>query len=139
MLPGKTAFSRKYVRLFAEDELEDDDRDAVSDTSDGFGGCRRRKQCRWWTVVVLSLGGLLAGVMAFLSLVSALDSTCQNPVVRKEWRDLSRDEKTEYIRATQCLQHKPSRLGLDHSLYLDFPYVHIHVGNRCKCSSSHLK
>lgn len=62
-------------------------------------------------------------------------TACKKPAVRREWRSLSRSEKLEYIQAVQCLRSKPSRLGLGHTLYDDFPYVHIHIGNDCRLST----
>ncbi|KAL2217410.1 hypothetical protein M432DRAFT_516476, partial [Thermoascus aurantiacus ATCC 26904] len=54
---------------------------------------------------------------------------CKTPYTRREWRSLSREEKKEYIEAVQCLRRLPSRLGLNQSLYHDFPYVHSRTGN----------
>ncbi|KAI1464569.1 Di-copper centre-containing protein [Daldinia caldariorum] len=51
-------------------------------------------------------------------------TTCENPAVRKEWRTLSTDERNSYISAVKCLATKPSMLGLNTTLYDDFPYVH---------------
>ena len=59
---------------------------------------------------------------------------CPNPPTRREWRSLSRDEKQDYLLAVQCLRETPSRLGLNQSLYDDFPYVHIRVGGYCMTS-----
>lgn len=57
---------------------------------------------------------------------------CSSPTIRREWRSLSWVEKLNYIEAVQCLRGLPSRLGLNHSLYADFPYVHENVGNYCE-------
>ena len=53
---------------------------------------------------------------------------CQNPTVRHEWRSLSREEKNAYLDAVKCLRTIPSRLGLNHTLYDDFPYFHSRTG-----------
>jgi tyrosinase len=61
---------------------------------------------------------------------------CKDPAIRGEWRSLSQDEKKEYIKAVQCLKETPSRLGLNQSLYDDFPYIHSTVGDAsmyCRC------
>jgi len=58
-------------------------------------------------------------------------STCNRPQFRREWRSLSHLEKRSYIQAVQCLKKTPSRLGLNQSLYDDFPYVHFRVGGYC--------
>ena len=59
---------------------------------------------------------------------------CPDPPIRREWRSLSGDEKQDYLLAVQCLRETPSRLGLNQSLYDDFPYVHIRVGGYCMTS-----
>ena len=56
-------------------------------------------------------------------------TSCLSAPKRREWRSLSRSEKTEYINAVQCLRTTPSVLSLPQTLYDDFPYVHMHVGN----------
>ncbi|KAJ8064632.1 hypothetical protein OCU04_006958 [Sclerotinia nivalis] len=56
-------------------------------------------------------------------------SICITPVVRREWRTLSRNEKHEYLEAVKCLRSKPSILGTNHSLYDDFGYSHIQIGD----------
>ncbi|MCJ1310855.1 hypothetical protein MMC25_004523 [Agyrium rufum] len=53
---------------------------------------------------------------------------CKNPAVRHEWRSLSTEEKGAYVRAVQCLRTVPSRLGLNQTLYDDFPYFHARTG-----------
>jgi len=55
-------------------------------------------------------------------------STCTSPVIRREWRNFSEKEKDEYFRAVHCLRTKPSILGTNHSLYDDFGYIHIQIG-----------
>lgn len=61
-----------------------------------------------------------------------LTAACQSPALRKEWRSLDSQEKFQYIEAVQCLKKRPSELGLNHTLYDDFPWVHIHFGENCK-------
>lgn len=58
-------------------------------------------------------------------------SACNNSQFRREWRSLSHQEKDSYIQAIKCLKQTPSRLGLNQSLYDDFPYVHFRVGGYC--------
>ena len=57
--------------------------------------------------------------------------SCDQPALRKEWRSLERTEKLNYIEAVLCLKSTPSQLGLNHSLYDDFPWVHMHFGETC--------
>ena len=59
-------------------------------------------------------------------------TACTDPVIRREWRDLSDAEKSDYISAVQCLRSSPSRLGVNQTLYDDFPYVHSRNGEACK-------
>lgn len=39
--------------------------------------------------------------------LSAKATTCVDPVVRKEWRELTADEKAEYLRAAVCVRNLP--------------------------------
>ena len=54
--------------------------------------------------------------------------SCENPAIRHEWRSLSKREKGAYLQAVQCLRTTPSRLGLNQTLYDDFPYLHTRTG-----------
>ena len=54
---------------------------------------------------------------------------CHKVQTRREWRSLSHAEKHAYLGAVNCLRTKPSKLGLNQSLYDDFPWVHSRVGN----------
>ena len=56
---------------------------------------------------------------------------CNQPALRKEWRSLERIEKLSYIEAVRCLKSFSSQLGLNQSLYDDFPWVHMHYGETC--------
>ncbi|WQF83004.1 Putative tyrosinase copper-binding domain, di-copper centre-containing domain superfamily [Colletotrichum destructivum] len=58
----------------------------------------------------------------------AQNSRCQAPSIRREWRSLSSDEKTDYISAVRCLLSKPSKVPAGTSLYHDFPRLHSVVG-----------
>lgn len=55
--------------------------------------------------------------------------TCRNPALRQEWRTLSIQQKRAYISAVQCLQTKPSKLGMDHKLHDEFTWLHSRLGN----------
>ncbi|KAF9871307.1 hypothetical protein CkaCkLH20_11228 [Colletotrichum karsti] len=46
---------------------------------------------------------------------------------RVEWRELSQTAQADYIKAVQCLDGLPSKIGLETSRYNDFPYVHAHL------------
>lgn len=56
--------------------------------------------------------------------ISKYSTECKKYTIRREWRSLSKMEKHGYIQAVQCLQTKPSVLGLNQTLYDDFPWVH---------------
>lgn len=81
--------------------------------------------------IILGFGGriLVKQKGDFNSLAS---TACTDPVIRREWRGLSDAEKSDYIEAVQCLRSSPSRLGLNQSLYDDFPYVHSRNGEACE-------
>ena len=59
-------------------------------------------------------------------------TACSDPIIRREWRNLSDAEKSDYIAAVQCLRNSPSRLSLNQTLYDDFPYVHSRNGEACE-------
>ena len=70
-------------------------------------------------------------VLALIWTSRTLDSSsksCDSLAVRHEWRDLSKEEKKEYLQAVRCLREHPSSLGLNQSLYDDFPYFHTRTG-----------
>ncbi|KAF8246821.1 Di-copper centre-containing protein [Wilcoxina mikolae CBS 423.85] len=58
----------------------------------------------------------------------ATTDRCKRPLIRKEWRTLSKGEKWEYIKAVKCIQKQPSRLtnipGAE-SRFEDYQGVHI--------------
>ncbi|RFU31128.1 hypothetical protein B7463_g5224, partial [Scytalidium lignicola] len=51
-------------------------------------------------------------------------SRCTNPVIRREWRSLSTQEKDVYLGAVQCLSRLPSKINPDSTLHDDFAWVH---------------
>lgn len=83
-----------------------------------------------WVAVLFIVLGLGGGILIKQNIgsKSMAPMSCTNPVIRREWRDLSDVEKSEYIDAVQCLRSLPSRLGLNQTLYDDFPYVHSRNG-----------
>lgn len=97
---------------------------------------------RFWHILVLWLMTIaLVAVAARASFYfysstpqeSALSSTqCQNPSIRREWRTLSTSEKLDYLDAVVCLTKTPSVLGLNQTLFDDFPFIHTTIGKEGK-------
>lgn len=56
-------------------------------------------------------------------------TTCLDPYLRREWRSLSREEKSSYIDAVNCLALTPSVLRDNGTLYDDFPWAHNQVAH----------
>lgn len=74
---------------------------------------------------------LLLAVLTLASLISSSNIiTCKDPIVRKEWRNLSFSEKKSYLDAVDCITTKPSltlpsnNTGV-RSRYDDLLYTHI--------------
>lgn len=71
----------------------------------------------------------------FRKIVPALQgknqASCAKPSIRREWRTLSESDQLQYIAAVQCLRDRPSQLGLNQTLYDDFPWTHSRIGNYC--------
>jgi len=63
---------------------------------------------------------------------------CIKPIIRREWQSLSRSEKTEYLRAVQCLSTQPSQLTDNGTLYSDFALVHRTSGSYTHGAASFL-
>lgn len=61
--------------------------------------------------------------------VSAQTGGCVNPALRQEWSNATSAQRTSYLKAVLCLNTKPSRIGLNSSLYNDFPWVHNQLQN----------
>ncbi|KAK1831521.1 hypothetical protein QBC39DRAFT_92827 [Podospora conica] len=70
------------------------------------------------------LSASLNAALALPSDISPRQSTCTSPKLRKNWSKATRAEQQSYISAVLCLAKKPSRLGLDTTLYDDFAWVH---------------
>lgn len=57
---------------------------------------------------------------------------CSHVRTRREWRTLSKAEKSEYIDAVKCMTQTPSKMGLNGTLYDDFPWTHAQAGGSSK-------
>ncbi|KAM0542966.1 hypothetical protein ACHAPJ_012523 [Fusarium lateritium] len=55
------------------------------------------------------LASLALAAVSFASPVARATGTCSEPVVRKEWRELTSAEKTEYLRAAVCVRNLPKQ------------------------------
>ncbi|KAM0795969.1 hypothetical protein BDR22DRAFT_893659 [Usnea florida] len=66
----------------------------------------------------------------------ASSNLCKEPPIRREWRSLTLDEKSEFIQAVNCLSTKPSRWGMNGTLYDDFALLHGSIGSWCHRSAS---
>lgn len=77
------------------------------------------------------LSCIFFGSSGLFSTYSHESTICHHPSLRQEWRSLSREEKKNYIDAVQCLKDIPSEIGLNQTLYDDFPWVHKHIGEYC--------
>lgn len=67
------------------------------------------------------------------------DGPCQNPVVRQEWRTLSADDQSGYIKAIQCLAGQPSKAsGTNTTRIDDFARVHAALNNNIHFVASFL-
>ncbi|KAL2863121.1 tyrosinase family protein [Aspergillus lucknowensis] len=64
--------------------------------------------------------------LALLHLTFGAAKPCRNPPVRKEWRELNHQEKSEYLEAVHCLTTKDSISGLEGAVnrFDDFQAVH---------------
>ncbi|CEF88219.1 hypothetical protein SNK03_012974 [Fusarium graminearum] len=83
--------------------------------------------------------------MRFLSLTlpalcaaAAVPKSCENPTKRVEWRQLDQTVRQQYVDAVLCLTTKPSRIGLNSTLYDDFPYVHSQLDKQIHSVASFL-
>jgi tyrosinase len=57
-------------------------------------------------------------------------------MTRVEWRQLSSVDQQQYIDSVLCLKTKPSRIGLNSSLYDDFTFVHFTLNKQSKFKSA---
>ncbi|KAI0134261.1 hypothetical protein BJ170DRAFT_716707 [Xylariales sp. AK1849] len=80
------------------------------------------------------MGGLVTSLSVILLALTQLTSVlgaCLNPLVRKEWRTLTTNERQSYIAAVQCLQKAPARTSAlfsgVRSRFDDFQAEHINV------------
>ncbi|KAL3419621.1 monooxygenase [Phlyctema vagabunda] len=57
-------------------------------------------------------------------------------MVRHEWSSVSQGVRDNYIESVLCLATKPSRIGLNSTLYDDFPWIHNQLASESKSPTS---
>ncbi len=128
--------NKDYTRLPTSESASEDLEDKEKATWQR--ATRRVVTSSFIAVMAICLG--VAVVVLAVSCCTRTTSTsarpCESLAVRLEWRDLNREEKREYLRAVSCLRERPSRLGLNQTLYDDFPYFHTRTGEDGKPRSS---
>lgn len=77
---------------------------------------------------MLAAAGAVAPAVA-LPANPAPRATCTNPEKRIEWREMQPEQQKSYLDAVKCLTTKPSKIGLNSTLYDDFPNVHFRLNN----------
>ncbi|KAI9167905.1 Tyrosinase ustQ [Paramyrothecium foliicola] len=80
---------------------------------------------------------------ASVCLGAALDTRqtprpCFKVAKRVEWRQLPDQDKKSYLDSVLCMTTKPSRLGLNSTLYDDFPWAHARVNDNIHAVASFL-
>ena len=119
-------------------DLEYDDVKTDGSPQPLFNHAQRSRTLRLSLVLSLAILCIVLGFGVGLLIKQKIDTSflaptaCPDPVIRREWRGLSDAERQDYIEAVQCLRSSPSRLGLNQSLYDDFPYVHSRNGEACE-------
>ncbi|KAK1957583.1 Di-copper centre-containing protein [Colletotrichum sublineola] len=63
---------------------------------------------------------------------------CRGPIVRKEWRELSAFERSDFTRAVKCLSTIPSNQGFNGTVYDDFSILHEQFGSQSHRNASFL-
>ncbi|KAK1977899.1 hypothetical protein LZ30DRAFT_752531 [Colletotrichum cereale] len=63
---------------------------------------------------------------------------CRHTTVRKEWRELSAFEKSDFTRAVNCLSTIPSNQGLNGTVYDDFSIMHEQFGSQSHADATFL-
>lgn len=98
---------------------------------------RQKRSGQTAPILCIALSCLAIGIASgiFLSLLrhagAQPQNPCGHPPDRREWRTLSGIQRHGYLKAVLCLKRSPSRLGMNQSLYDDFPWVHAIQGGYC--------
>ncbi|KAH8171379.1 hypothetical protein LIA77_08146 [Sarocladium implicatum] len=71
-----------------------------------------------------------AGTLASAAVLPPRDTKhCENPSKRIEWRELKPEDQQSYLDSVLCLTTKPSRRGLNSTLYDDFGHLHFKLNS----------
>jgi tyrosinase len=82
--------------------------------------------------IVLMIATISGSFQIYPKAQAALSpSSCIDPPTRREWRALLPEERGDYIKAVKCLHNTLSTLTGRGSLYDDFVFVHMWVGQEC--------
>ena len=137
--PSLTVHARQSTASYAPivnldtNDHSDDEKNPQQNIVSSAHRSKVLRLCAVLMCIILGFGG--GGLLVRQKIDSkslAPTTACTDPVIRREWRDLSDVEKGDYIAAVQCLRNSPSRLGLNQTLYDDFPYVHSRNGEACE-------
>ena len=143
MMPDHDSYPDTRLPLLQPDQDSECDVEKYEETYGRRESLAETKIFKSFLIILLALSSLLIGfswgklsdmygkaAQDQPSLIETPD-VCKDGPVRREWRTLSKAEKAEYIRAVQCLRETPSMLGLNQSIYDDFPWVHSRFGEGC--------
>ncbi|KAF5667277.1 monophenol monooxygenase (tyrosinase) [Fusarium heterosporum] len=75
----------------------------------------------------LTIASIIAPAVSFPGFKAG--KSCTDPAKRIEWRELDPADQKGYIDSVLCLKTKPSRMGLNSSLYDDFPHLHFKLND----------
>ena len=131
-------YSQLQAAYAPVEDLEIDDDEADDNPQASVSNVHRSRILRLSLVLCVAVLCIALGFGGCILVKQEIDAkflastTCTNPHIRREWRDLSDAEKSDYIEAVQCLRSSPSRLGLNQTLYDDFPYAHSRNGEACE-------
>ncbi|KAL8713748.1 MAG: hypothetical protein Q9220_002274 [cf. Caloplaca sp. 1 TL-2023] len=126
-----------YSRLFSDDVEEG----KLEETSTEFDGSipddtrpqiKARCSSKYLLLTLVFTATTLISTILILSTISFTtapidthSSSCAEPSVRREWRNLSSLEQTSYITAVKCLMNSPPQIAENNgSRYEDFAYAH---------------
>jgi hypothetical protein len=137
MFPQSRNVEPKYSLL--DEELQEEHSQVGEDLDDQHGGPRSELRGRNYKIAVvisiilvlcLATACLYAHWIRFRSVHAPGHDNihCLHPVTRREWRTLPMSQKHNYLQAVHCLKTTESRLGLNQSLYDDFPWLHSRCG-----------